>query len=161
MLIINDIKTFTAMKRLNQILTTFVLCIFVLLSIAGCDFLDLEPKATETRTATFTVAPKMVEFSVYSTLDPDWVYTYSCMILTNEKTNEVWAFPPDEIEDFKYTEGYKYKIKVQITIYKNTVVDFEETQITTPKGYMFPPVVSLSRESYKLINVLSKDKVDN
>ena len=153
------------MKRLNQILTTFVLCIFVLLSIAGCDFLDLEPKATETSTATFTVAPKLVEFSAYSVYPPDWTIdpdsilgSYNCMILTDEKTKEIFAMSPDEIEGFVYTEGYIYRIKVQVTFHKNIEVDPAWNILIIPTGYMSPAV---RKESLKLLKILSKDKVNN
>jgi len=158
-------KLHTITKRSKPLLKRFVLCIFALFLIAGCDdFLNYDPN-TITKTVIGTIPPAWVE--IVSTMspshpmyDPDWSETKLYMELTDEKTNRKYGLTPGQIEGFTYKKGYKYRIKVRISYYNGEHVDpcfncNEGYFIETPPGYSFE-----GAGSFKLIKVLSKIKVD-
>ena len=135
---------------LKFIINSFV----ILLLISGCGFLDIDEKTIETRKAIFIVDPYFVEITYTFTDDSlDPIISYF-LKLTDEKTNELYALLPLQIDGFSFIEGYQYRIKVLVTLYKNMIPSVESNVVITPDGYNFGGI-----ESFELIEVLSKIEI--
>jgi hypothetical protein len=130
--------------------------VFSLLFIFGISiFLTTGCKKTDnyTRVVTFIVAPTLVEITLYSLSDSDYIRTWNAIKLKDEKTNEVFALFPNSISGFKYSEGYEYTVKVLLSpSYSDPVVGlvYFPSEFNLGTGY-----------SYKLIKILSKTKTSD
>ncbi|MCL2728101.1 MAG: DUF4377 domain-containing protein [Bacteroidales bacterium] len=134
------------MKRLFFVASISILSF----GLIGCFLLDFDQNKEKTITATFTVAPDLVEFFLYSIDYPEEKITKYAIELTNEKTKEVFLQYPNSIYGFTYEEGFTYRIKVLITYVgydpNNTV------RFVLPQGYTFGE----GGNTYKLKEVISK-----
>ena len=112
----------------------FALCFFSFaLTLAGCSDKD------KSRIETFTISSQLVPNGT----NPPTSSIVNCMEATSNDTKEKYYLAPNGgIEGFTYEEGYEYVIRVLITPIEN------------------PPMDIIYPETFKLIEVLSKTKVN-
>jgi len=146
---------------MKQLLYISMFCLFSFL-LAGCFKWD-DKKENMERITIFTVSPKFIT-STYFVPNrpsnpysrPDHYETYFSMELFDETTKELFSLGVrldrgdgiveelEMIEGFKYEEGYLYRIKVLIN-----------------KKEHYERLYDDHRETYKLIEILSKVEVAN
>ncbi len=112
----------------------FALCFFSFaLTLAGCSDKD------KSRIETFTISPQLVP---NGTNPPTSSVVYCMEATSNDAKEKYYLAPNGGIEGFTYEEGYVYVVRVLITPIENLPMDI-----------IYP-------ETFKLIEVLSKTKVD-
>jgi len=142
----------------------FKIAVFGLLALSTpcCFFLnlDLDNEDIKTKTVILTVNPALLQFTFTY---PDSYYISNLMIVTDEKTNNIYALHPDAIEGFVFKDGYKYKIKALYIYDTRRVTDpAYYNPIIEPPGYLMVFYLdgSSAPGDLKLIEILSQTTVD-
>lgn len=127
-------KNFILTRQWSRKVTFFVLsvaCLTISIAMQGCS-----KDSSESRKSIFIVDSN----TTLTNAIPE-AGTSECMVAKEEGTNNVYYFTLNQIKGFEYQKGYSYRIKVQIDPVNEVLID-------------------ASQLSYKLIEVLSKTRVN-
>lgn len=120
---------------MNKIFSIGLVTVLIIISTVSCK------KNTDNKTVIYQVEPSLTLIGPRPPASVDEPVNIPAMVLIEAGTIDTIYLTLNRIEGFEYAEGYRYKIKVQITHLKNPPAD----------GYIF---------SYSLLELLSKEKIE-